>query len=78
MASASEFAVRTLCEVDIAEGEHVFAKPGVGRVARLPVATTTEDENATSGFVELHNHAVGASITLSPRKVVAITDRATV
>jgi hypothetical protein len=60
-------AARDTVIVDIAEGQYVLTKEGIGPVARVPVATTREDRNPINGWVELVNPAAGLRLTLSLR-----------
>ncbi|MGA2512624.1 MAG: nickel-binding protein [Candidatus Limnocylindrales bacterium] len=59
------FSVGDLIEIEGTDDAYTFSKPGKGRVATLPVASTKEERNI-SGWVSLRNRAAGVSVTLSP------------
>jgi hypothetical protein len=55
-----------LVDIDIAEDDYTFWKPDGVRVATLPIDSTEEEKDDTSGWVSLRNRAAGIGVTLSP------------
>jgi len=58
--------VGDLVEIEIAEDDYTFWKPDGVRVTTLPVASTEEERDDTSGWVALRNSTAGISVWLSP------------
>jgi hypothetical protein len=55
-----------LVDIEIAEEDYSFWKPDGVRVATLPIASTEEERDDTSGWVSLRNREAGIDMKLSP------------
>ena len=53
-------------DIEVAEDDYTFWKPDGMRVAILPIASTEEERDDTSGWVSLRNSTAAISVTLSP------------
>jgi hypothetical protein len=58
--------VGDLIDIEIAEEDYTFWRPDGVRVTTLPIASTEEEKDDTSGWLSLRNPTAGISLTLSP------------
>jgi hypothetical protein len=60
------FSVGDILEIDIADDDYTFSKPGAGPVTRLPITSTEEETVPIKGWLEVRNRAERVNATLSP------------